>query len=213
MDIQCRSFTFEARSIDGQSPLPIQISEPRDPSRVRRFRASDDTLDRYNEVILPEAWDVRDFVKNPVMMLYHDYRTLPIGKAVAVGVRDGALYIDAEFDPEHIDEEADKVLRKIDYGTVSAGSVGFIPMESKSESDDRELFKRYPGARRIYTKASLLEWTITPVPANPNALAAALQSLALRGFGPSPRVPERDEADNVNWEQIKAKVNSLTERL
>lgn len=205
--IHIKSFGFGVQKGKDLPPLPTIIREPHDPTRVRRFRASDDTVDRYDEVILADGWDFADYIRNPVVMLYHKYDDLPVGKATAIGVRDGALYIDVEFDPEHIDARADTVLRKIDHGTISAGSVGFIPIKCVMPNEDKELFEKYPGARRIYTKCSLLEWTITPVPANPNALAAAMNDFALRGFGPSRPAP--DDAAELDWGKAIEKADSI----
>ena len=72
-EIQATFRSFEAREFDANDPLEISISEPTNPERVIRFRASDDSVDRYNEVILAEGWDVADYVKNPVVMQFHDY--------------------------------------------------------------------------------------------------------------------------------------------
>ena len=221
--------SVEAKAFDLSKPLPLQIQEPKDAERVIRFKASDDSLDRHNEVVLPKGWILDDFAKNPVVLLFHDYSSLPVGKGVAAGVTKGALWIDAEFDPPEIDDTADIVFNKIKHGTISAGSVGFIPKEilvpNRSErmayaaervaelavkgieattehvlkggetgfadivvadfedAEHKGLFDKYPDARRIYTKQELLEWTICPVPANPNALAASLETFYSKRFG------------------------------
>lgn len=177
-EIKAITREFQTCAFDKDAPLPIQISEPVNPERIIRFRASDDSLDRHNEVILPEGWDLANFVKNPVMMLFHDYNSLPVGKITAAGVVDNALYLDGEFDPPEIDELAEMVFQKIQHGTINAGSVGFIPKEVVVPGvKTRDLFERYPKAERIYSKCELLEWTVCPVPANPNALAAHIKGL------------------------------------
>jgi len=183
-EIKVITRAFEIKDYSADDPLPIKISEPTNPERVIRFKASDDTLDRQQEVILPDGWVFDDFVKNPVMMQFHDYSTWPIGKVVGVGVVDNALYVDGEFDPPEIDESADMIFQKIKHGSVRAGSVGFIPQEVVvPDSATRSLFDRYPKAKRIYAKQELLEWTICPIPANPNALAAGLQKSYEDRFG------------------------------
>jgi phage head maturation protease len=166
--------TFEVCKAMGD--LPVKISDPVNPERVIRFKASDDTCDRYDEVILPAGWKFDDFIKNPVMMQFHDYNSWPIGKVVAVGIVGNALMVDAEFDPPEIDESADLIFRKVVHGTVKSGSVGFIPHEYAlpGQVKSKALFDQYPKARKIYTSQSLLEWTICPIPANPNALAASM---------------------------------------
>lgn len=183
---QFREFQVEKRDAD----LPLQFKDPVNEDRVVRFRASDDTLDRYNEVIVASGWDLTEFAQNPVMMQFHDYHSWPIGTVVAAGVIGEALFVDGEFDPPDVDENADKVFRKVQHGTVRTGSVGFIPDAwitpgNTKAADETALVAKYPDAERIYIKQRLLEWTICPIPANPNALAASLRSYAVR-FGGTP---------------------------
>lgn len=196
--IQASFNEFEVCAFDKNTPLPIQIQEPTDSERVVRFRASDDTLDRYEEVIVAEGWDLTEFIRNPVVMQFHDHHSWPIGTAVAAGIVKGGLFIDSEFDPPEVDESADLVFRKIKYGTVRTGSVGFIPIAWISRMDNKlhgnpknkidvdAMLAKYPKARRIFLEQELLEWTICPIPANPNALAASLKKIYAKRFGLEP---------------------------
>jgi len=187
--MKIRMSSFEIREVD--TPLEHQFRQAKDPSRVRRFRATDDTVDRYGEVVLARGVDFSNFAKAPRLMQFHEYNMWPIGKIVAAGVVGEEMLMDAEFDPAHIDEQADMILAKIDHETVNTGSIGFIPAEGgiafpsgKNSDEEKDLFERYPGVRRIYTKWELLEFSIVPIPANPNAVLSALQKDAQRRFGP-----------------------------
>ncbi|MBU2177581.1 MAG: hypothetical protein KJ556_21015, partial [Gammaproteobacteria bacterium] len=68
--------------------------------RQYEFTASTADQDRDGEVIDVSGWDLKNFKKNPVIMFAHDYRTLPIGRATKIGVRDGKLVNNVEFPPE-----------------------------------------------------------------------------------------------------------------
>lgn len=183
-------FKYITLSVDNpDGDLPCKFCDVINLERVVRFKASDDTLDRYDEVILPEGWDMSEYSKNPVVMQFHDYRSWPIGHSVAGGVKDGALYLDIEFDPPEVDESADLVFRKVKHGTVKAGSVGFDPlmwvtpgMQNKG-IEVEALFQKYPKAKKIYLKSSLLEFTICPIPANPNALCNSMKAAYFRNLG------------------------------
>lgn len=212
IQVAYREFVAEAYSAD--RPLPIKIQDVKYPERVIRFRASDDTLDRYGEVILAEGWDFSDYVKNPVVMQMHDYQQWPIGHAVAVGVVGNALYIDAEIDPPEVDDVADLIFRKIKHGTVKAGSVGFMPVASIDvyQNPNNDLFKKYPGAKRIYTKSALLEWTICPIGANPNALVAQMKRVYARLFGSDPAGADKGE-DAAAKSAIMQALEKFTKRL
>jgi HK97 family phage prohead protease len=181
--------TIDFRALDSLNdlePLPIKISDAVNPERVVRFCASDDTVDRMDEVILPEGWDLTDWVRNPVVMQFHDYSMWPLGKGTAAGIVDDALMLDVEFDPPEIDESADMIYRKVKHGTVKTGSVGFEPLQwvtPGSKGDNLDLWTKYPKARKIYLRQSLIEFTICPIPANPNAVAAAMAKMYGKNLG------------------------------
>ena len=219
--MQVKLRTFQAKGFDESDPLEHQFEKIIDPSRVRRFTASDDSVDRYGEVVLATGVDWGNYSKNPVVQQFHDYGMWPIGKSVAGEVRDGAILLDIEFAPASIDEEADKVLGKIDHRTVKTGSIGFLSKASihpdgKNSQEEKDLFTKYPGVSRIFTSWELLEFSIVPVPANPNALLNALQHDAVRRFGRSPDdsgmgLPT-DEAPDQS-ELTEDEVKALDERL
>lgn len=217
--------TFESQGFEESDALSQEFEPIRDPSRVRRFVASDDTIDRYGEVVLPRGANFSNYSKNPVIQGFHDYGMWPIGKAVSGEVRDNKVLLDIEFDPASVDEEADKVLAKIDHGTIKTGSIGFLPSKSIAPGDknnevEKELFAKYPGVRRIFVDWELLEYSIVPIPANPNAVLQALQKSALQRFGsvsdssgmdtatevPEPELTERDY--EILEERLKVLVNN-----
>jgi HK97 family phage prohead protease len=141
--------------------------------RQYEFTASTADMDRDGESIEVSGWDLKNFKKNPVIMFAHDYRTLPIGKATKIGVKDGKLVDVVEFPPEGTYEFADTVARLVDAGYLKTQSVGFIP---KTWTDaDFEDDAKGQKPRRTYTKQELLEISIVPVPSNPNALMNAVK--------------------------------------
>ena len=206
--VKCTYKTLEMS--DKSFELPIQIQEATNPDRVIRFKMSDDTIDRDNEVIVQEGWDFSGFVQNPVCMAFHDLQQWPLGKGIAVGVVDGSAYIDMEFDPADVDERAEVVFKKVLHGTIKAGSVNFIPAEiaNKGEQQYKALFNKYAGARRIFLKQSLLEWTVCPIGANPNALAVAVG----KRFGAEPFTASYG-SDGLDYEALIAKMNRNIDNL
>jgi HK97 family phage prohead protease len=137
--------------------------------RQYEFTASTADMDRDGEVIDVSGWDLKNFKKNPVIMFAHDYRTLPIGRATKVGIRDGKLVNNVEFPPEGTYEFADIVERLVGAGFLKTESVGFMP----KKWEDGDGGEKTP--RRTYTKQELLEISIVPVPSNPNALMNAVK--------------------------------------
>jgi HK97 family phage prohead protease len=136
--------------------------------RQYEFTASTADVDREGEAIDVTGWDLKNFKKNPVIMYGHDYRSLPIGKATKIGVRNGKLMNTVEFPPEGTYEFADIVERLVNTGYLKTESVGFIPKTWEDGEDAK-------SPRRTYTKQELLEISIVPVPSNPNALMNAVE--------------------------------------
>jgi HK97 family phage prohead protease len=136
-------------------------------ARTMRFCFSDGSVDRMGDAINPNGWDLRDFNANPVALWSHSSSEPPIGRASNIAVENARLMGDIEFAPPEIYEFADLVYRLLRDGFLRAVSVGFIPIEySFANTPDRPWgidFKRQ----------TLLEISVCPVPANPNALAAA----------------------------------------
>jgi HK97 family phage prohead protease len=146
-------------------------------SAVLDFIVSDETLDRYNEVIVASGWKLDNYVRNPVFQNSHQYGDIiyTLGRALITEVRTVAdrkvLYQRVEFATEA------NPIAKIAYNLykgkfLNAVSVGFIPMQWENGE---------PGQswQRRYTEQELLEVSAVGIPANPNALALGLKAGAL----------------------------------
>jgi len=138
-----------------------------DGSRKIRFCFSDATVDRMGDTIQADGWELDQFAKNAVALWAHDSSQPPIGRASNLAVEEGRLMGDIEFMTPDLSPFADSVYRMVLAGFLNAVSVGFMPKEySFVEDKDRPWgmdFKRQ----------ELLEISVCPVPANPNALIDA----------------------------------------
>jgi HK97 family phage prohead protease len=140
--------------------------------RKMTFVASDATKDSYGTVLMPSGWDLDRFNKNPVIGYQHalQYSGDPdnvVGKGRAY-IEDDKLMVDVEFEPAGMNEKADKVWKKLEFGTLNAVSVGFVPREGRWGVGDEA-----PGKANetyYYTRMELLEISVVAIPANPNAL-------------------------------------------
>ena len=137
------------------------------------FIATDETLDRYNEVISIGGWQVQNFLANPVIPDCHDYSSVAriLGKAVSISFTDGQMVNRVEF---CLDNPLGAMAYKMAKGGfIRSQSVGFIPLEWSNGSGKDE-------PARTYTKCELLEISLVVVPANPGAtIGAAFKSGAL----------------------------------
>jgi len=169
-----------ADEIKNQNPK-IQNTDP----PILDFVSSDDTLDRYQEIITPAGWQLASYQRNPVFQNAHQYGDIifTLGKALITEVRHGApnsphsalrtphLYQRIQFATDI------NPMARIAYGLYSgkflnAVSVGFIPIRWEQGTPDSCF-------RRKYLEQELLEVSAVGIPANPNALALAYKSGAL----------------------------------
>ena len=129
---------------------------------VMDFIGSDNTIDRYNEVIDQKGWELENFRSNPVIPDCHDYSSIAkiLGRALTVDVIEGKLVNRVEF---CVDNPMGLLAyRMAKGGFIKSQSVGFIPMEWTNG-----MGKDQPD--RTYSKCELLEISLVVVPANPGA--------------------------------------------
>ena len=135
--------------------------------RVLNFKISTETPDSYDDVIKADGWDLERFKKNPVVLWAHDHRQPPVGQALSVEVKDGDLVASAKFADAETYAFADTVFRLLQEKFLRATSVGFFPKEWTYD-EERHGYN--------FIEQELFEFSVVPVPANPDALALALKS-------------------------------------
>jgi HK97 family phage prohead protease len=135
--------------------------------RVLNFKISTESVDSYNDVIKADGWDLERYKKNPVVLWAHSHWQPPVGKAISVGIEDKDLVATAKFAEAETYAFADTVYRLLKDGFLRATSVGFFPKEWT-----------YDEERGGYTfiAQELFEFSVVPVPANPDALTTALKA-------------------------------------
>jgi HK97 family phage prohead protease len=137
-------------------------------SRKIRFCFSDGSVDRMGDTIDPNGWDIRDFNANPVALWAHDSSQPPIGRAGNVVVEGARLMGDIDFIPPETYAFSETIYQMILGKFLNAVSVGFIPLEYSFVENDPDR-----GWGIDFKRQQLLEISVCPVPANPNALADA----------------------------------------
>ncbi len=106
-----------------------------------------------------------NYRRNPVVMWAHDAvgrspsGGLPIGRTLSIGrATDGGIVAEFEFLDD--DPFAQRIRNAWDKGFLQAASISWLPLESRPAANG--------GLRDI--RSELLEWSIVPVPADPDAL-------------------------------------------
>jgi len=135
---------------------------------VLDFIATDQSIDRYNEVIRLDGWDVKNYLANPVVPDCHDYSSIAkiLGRTVTLRIADGKMMNRVKFAIDNpLGNLAYKMARD---GFIRSESVGFIPLEwTNGMGNDQP--------DRTYTKQELLEISLVVVPANAGATVAAMR--------------------------------------
>jgi len=139
---------------------------------------SDETKDRYGDVVKAAGWKLEEFKKNPVIPWAHQTSgglfgggsvPLPVGKALDIWIEADKLYAKVQF-AEH--DFAEEVWRLYRDGYLRAFSVGFLPKKWERMYEGEGSDAHYVGTR--FLEQELLEISAVPIPANPNALALAM---------------------------------------
>ena len=186
---------------------------------VLDFIASDESVDRYNEVIELAGWQLDNYRRNPVVLDSHDYYSIGsvLGRSDEVKIEDGKLRNRVRFTLDNpLGNMAYKMARG---GFIRSESVGFIPIEwTRGNEAAGEPY-------RTFKKQELLEVSLVAVPANPGATVdlayksgvidtADLKALAqfLRHFCPDTAEPNPDPgARGIGFDG--AQLRQLTEQL
>ena len=191
-------------------------TESDEAERCEKSFISTDCVDRDKEVVVARGIDFRQFQKNPVVPFAHRYEDLPVGRCLWLkresrGKGEGILAktqyaaMPAGWQGEWFPAA---VFALIQQGILKGKSIGFLPLEARPPKED-ELKARpdWAGCRLIFPKTVLLEYSIAPVPANPDALVQAV--------GKGLKIPQRmlDEMGIVipgkddepfDWEALEA---------
>lgn len=143
-------------------------------ARRKTFVASDESVDRYGDIIRVDGWDLSNFKRNPVLLFGHDSRKVPIGRVPDIGVEGKQLIAGTEFRPEGDSVDADDVWLALQGGFLNAVSVGFLPtVEPNVMRGEPDKNGYAPITGFEFIGQELLELSVVPVPANPAALALA----------------------------------------
>lgn len=134
---------------------------------------SDETVDRYGDVILASAYDTllnrkQFFNANNIMLWAHNSRQPPLGNIIEPTFANKSFDGVADFRAALVDPFANTIYQMYEMGTMKAFSVGFRP---KIISFDPVKDKQ-DGL--TFIEVELLEVSAVPIPANPSALAKAI---------------------------------------
>jgi HK97 family phage prohead protease len=168
--------------------------------RTIDFVISTERVDSYGTVFKLDGWDLEAYRANPVVA-YNHFALGPDPDAIIgtseVRVEDNQLI--ATLSLEEGNPTADKVLRKLQNGTLRGASIGAIPYEGrygkKEFGEDTDVI--------YFTKQRLLEWSVVSIPSNPDAMKRSAGEEAFIGTIPK-SIENNSSADSRD--EIKARL-------
>jgi hypothetical protein len=166
--------------------VPKDVEE----TRTLPFIINVDVKDRHKDILNYDKWGLDNYNANPIVgyqhNVYGDNMCVPpnpddvLGKGHAEldtfkGKR--ILVSDVTFEPKEINPVAEKVFRKVLFGSLKAASVGILPVGGEIRT---EYIKDEKGSVIDYTKywpgQELLEWSIVNIPANQEAVRRSMKN-------------------------------------
>ena len=138
-----------------------------------------ETIDRDGEVLMPSGMNSKEFDSNPVLFWNHDY-SKPVGKAVVLRRRDKDIIGDFVFAkrPDGYTGEffPEVAAALVGQGIVRGVSIGYASEPSGTRrATDVDKKKYGDGVHTIYSRWKLLEISLAPLQANPDALITAVK--------------------------------------
>lgn len=141
-----------------------------DAARQLRWVISTGAVDRSRDTVSPVGFKLENFEKNPVVLWCHNSWGLPIAKALRtwVEVENGVGKVKSvsEHPTEDVYDFGDTCYKLAKNGYINAVSVGFAPLKwtQNAERGDWAF---------DFLEQELLEYSLVPIPANPEALIEA----------------------------------------
>lgn len=157
-------------------------------SRSAVFRASTPALDRHGTVVRSEGIRTDNFQRNPVFGWGHDLydgasiRSI-IGRVIGFDQTSEHLDVEVEFATADVNPDAEMAYRMVKGQYLSMVSIGFMPINAGFQTvEGRELY--------VYDEVDLLEVSLVPIPANPEA--EVIRHALERQYLTPPSEPEAD---------------------
>lgn len=152
-----------------------------DEERAASFVISTSSRDSHGTILNQEAWQLDRYNRNPIVGYQHAVwgggmcndpnPDMVIGRSevrVEGSGKNARLVADATFEPREVNELADKIWRKIVFGSMRATSVGFSANGGKWGEDAEAENGSTPTF--YFDSQELFEWSIVNMGSNPDTV-------------------------------------------
>ena len=223
------NLVFRHKSTNPQyrSMVHSEVKTVGDPDDLTlRFRTTDETVDRYGDIVRATGADFTNYNKAP-RVLWNHHKDLPIGKSVKHEIivpsekskGDDMPHViqDFQFMSEQTNAFAFGIFKMVRDNFINTTSIGFRPKKTSSPETEEERAEMGLGPHGVeYLKWELLETSVVTIPANPNAVQLAHFDDMLRKGALSrdemdlfEAMGELSEAMKARWNEIKGVTYSI----
>ena len=179
------------------------------------------TQDRDDEIVIPEALDLKSFRRYAHVLVNHNYSTLPVGSDLEINADDFGIVAHTKYADCGEGSLANVVWALVSQGHMKASSVGFVPLSyTKPGARDwdhvaNQLQTHWPefskekaekSISRIITKGVLLEHSDVSVPCNADAELISV----CKGMVSNKSVSEKVARELGWWEMSEDADSGLT---
>lgn len=153
--------------------------------RVLSYKTTNETPDRYGDIVRASGAQLDSYLKNPVVMFSHQHDNFPVGCSLKISIdkKEKCIPAQALFLDDRVDTSgrSDLVYKFASSGFMPACSIGFMPIKCNRPASQEDRAKMGLGDYGVeYTEWEYLEFSPCSIPANPDALQNALKSCDLK---------------------------------
>jgi hypothetical protein len=154
-------------------------------TRTIDFVISDESKDRHRTILDVKGWDINAYNKNGIVGYQHNVYgggimgdpnpDMVIGKGFASVLPGEKLLIGrTTFEPASINPLAEKIFRKVLFGSLKSTSVGFSELEPGNFGTGAQA-KGGKDETYYFGRRELVEYSIVNIPSNKNALVRSMK--------------------------------------
>jgi hypothetical protein len=201
--------------------IPKDVEE----TRTIPFIINADVKDRHKDVLDYDKWNLANYNANPIVgyqhNVYGDNMCVPpnpddvLGKGHAeLDTYRGkkVLISTVEFEPKDINPTAEKVFRKVLFGSLRAASVGILPI-GKIETEYTKNDKGEVTDFTNYWKGQeLLEWSIVNIPANQESVRRSMKNHTVAALDFAARILEEFSVKDLRQMKVQEILDAIEKK-
>jgi len=154
-----------------QYDLMLEAKETNDKDRTITYIATKESVDSMGRIFKVAGMDLSHLKKFKSIYWNHNTDERPIAKATSIRKRNGdEVLVAVQFATEEENSFADSVYRLVRGNYINGGSVGISADLKDVEYPEKPMKVGGKEVRMIVHKSKLKEFSITPTPANENAV-------------------------------------------